>query len=288
MATRARSADRGPTPAEARMEQLAEAMQALINRPRPFKPPTFDGHGDVEFFIQQFLEVSQANRWTPVAALLHLRESLQGETKECGKSADVASVCGSLRARYGMTVREARTLLTNLRKDQRTTLHDHATTVRRLVSVAYADLPQRNQEDMRMDRFLTTLGHAPLQRHMLAVNPLTLDEAVRTGNDFLQIRTLLQSSVNQVEGPSTPPEPETPETPEIPQAAALTPGHLEAIMQQLQALTTEVAALKRQQAPVWFPPPQPKFSPRPLDRPASLNSPQLGAPRAGAANKLVI
>ena len=39
-----------------------------------------------------------------------------------------------------------------------------------------------------LDAFWSTLGHMSLQRHLLAVQTTTLEEAVQAGNEFLQIR----------------------------------------------------------------------------------------------------
>ena len=41
---------------------------------------------------------------------------------------------------------------------------------------------------MALEVFANTLGNAYLQRHLLAVGPRDLDEAIRAGNEFLQIR----------------------------------------------------------------------------------------------------
>ena len=50
--------------------RLAEAIEALVERqcrePGPalpvFKAPQFDGDGDVEYYIQQFVDVATANQ----------------------------------------------------------------------------------------------------------------------------------------------------------------------------------------------------------------------------------
>ena len=41
---------------------------------------------------------------------------------------------------------------------------------------------------MKLETFGSTLGYMPLQRHLLAVHTLTLEDAVRAGNEFLQIK----------------------------------------------------------------------------------------------------
>ena len=80
--------------------------------------------------------MARANQWKQPAQLLYLRESLKKGARDCGKAPDVAGVFNSLRARYGLTPREARARLAGSRKG-RTSLEEHATEVERLVGVAY-------------------------------------------------------------------------------------------------------------------------------------------------------
>ena len=57
---------------------------------------------------------------------------------------------------------------------------------------------------MKLETFCSTLGYMPLQRHLLAVPTHTLEDAVRAGNEFLQIKPGGEKggniSVRQVEG----------------------------------------------------------------------------------------
>ena len=81
-------------------------------------------------------------------------------------------------------------------------MQEHAAEVERLVNIAYADLPQEHRPSMRVEIFGNTLGYLPLQRHLLAVHTPTLEDAVRAGNEFLQIRPANEkgsTSVRQVE-----------------------------------------------------------------------------------------
>ena len=113
--------------AEAR---LAEAIEALVKRQSResgpampvFKVSQFDGEGEKEYYIQQFTDAARANQWTEPAQLLYPRESLKEGACDCGKAPDMAGVFNSLRARYGLTPREARARLAGLRKEGRTSL----------------------------------------------------------------------------------------------------------------------------------------------------------------------
>ena len=189
---RARSADERAGPQEELVDRLVVALRELrtapVERPETFKAPQFDGESDVELFIQHFTEVAMANRWTEMATLLHLREALQGGAKEYGRSPTIEAIFTALRGRYGVSIREARSRLSGLRKEARRSLHDHAVDVEKLVRKAFGDLPEETQESMMLDTFCSSLGHAALQRHLLAIRPENLTDAVTHGNEYLQIK----------------------------------------------------------------------------------------------------
>lgn len=169
------------------LEQVLGAQHRALARPK-FKAPTFNGDGDVELFIAQFVEVAEANEWDRPTATLHLRESLKDGARDCGRARGLDDLFETLRARYGLTPREARSRLTGLRRDTKATLQEHAVEVSRLVGIAYRDIPDQQQAMMAVESFCGTLGNAALQRHLLAVNTQTLEEAVRAGNEFLAIK----------------------------------------------------------------------------------------------------
>ena len=189
---RARSADRAD-PQEMVYGQLLDVLRGLRvdqreGRREQFKPPQFNGEGDVELFIQQFGEVAAANEWNPMSTLLHLREALQDGAKEYGRPATTDAIFIALRGRYGLSQREARQKLNGLKKDVKQTLHDHAILVEKLVRRAFEGLPEETQTGMVLDSFCNTLGDAALQRHLLAVQPATLAQAIQHEQDFIQIK----------------------------------------------------------------------------------------------------
>ena len=188
---RAQSLDRTNTSGSDLAQLTTLLAQALNQPPAPrevFKAPEFDGSSDVEGFIHQFRDVSQANGWSDIAALLHIRAKLKGDARDCGHGESLHAVFSALRARYGMTNREARIRLANLRRTTQTTLQAHAMEVDRLVQLAYAGLPEPQRLEMAVELFCSTIGHTALQRHLLAVPTPDLESAVRAGNDYLQIQ----------------------------------------------------------------------------------------------------
>ena len=201
MAARARravSADRAD-PQELLFGRLVDELRELrVNRREQFKPPQFDGEGDIDLFIQHFQEVAEANGWNGMATLLHLREALQGGAREYGRPATTEEVFAALRSRYGLTTKEARGRLNGLKKEPRQSLHDHAIEVEKLVRKAFGDLPVEVQTNMMLDAFCSSLGNATLQRHLLAIRPETLTEAVQHGQEYLQVKTDRNTVPSQV------------------------------------------------------------------------------------------
>ena len=191
--TRARSADR-VDPQELLFGQLINELRDLrmdrrADRRENFKPPRFNGEGDVELFIQHFTEVAVANGWNDMATLLYLREALCDGAQEYGRPATVEEVFTALRSRYGLTPKEARTQLNGLKRDPKRSLHDHAIDVEKLTRKAFGDLPEGFQTNMMLDTFCGSLGNAGLQRHLLAIQPQTLAEAVQHGQEYLQVKS---------------------------------------------------------------------------------------------------
>ena len=189
---RTRSVDRlGPQ--EEILGQLVHELRGLrtnqpVERREQFKAPQFNGEGDVELFIRHFTQVAEANEWTPVAALLHLRESLKDAAQECARHDTIEAIITGLRGRFRLSTREARSRLSNLKRDLRSSLHEHAALVEKLVRKAYQDMPEQLQATMMLDTFCSTIGNASLQRHLLAIHPNTMMEAVQHGKEFLQVK----------------------------------------------------------------------------------------------------
>ena len=175
------------------MDRLANMLADLVNRPQPapvatFKAPTFDGSSDVECFIRQFQDVCLANEWNNNASLLHVRTKLKGDAGDCGKGENIDAVYAALRSKYGITRREARNRLSNLKRNSRTTLYAHAEEVAKLVQVAYEESPENHRADMTLELFCNTINNTSLQRHLLAVPLTDLQSVVRAGNEYLQIQ----------------------------------------------------------------------------------------------------
>ena len=176
------------------LNRLTEALErawrpAPAERRHEFEAPHYEGKGDVELFVRQFTDVAEANEWPRAAALLHLRKALREGATDCGRAESVEGIFTALRARYGLTPREARAKIASLKRESKTTLQEHSVEVERLVEIAYAEVPGAIRTTMAVDTFASTIGNGYLQRHLLAVPTPTLEAAVRAGNEYLQIQT---------------------------------------------------------------------------------------------------
>lgn len=182
--------------ADAAVTRLAEILEGLIARgpAQPagradIKAPSYDGSTDVELFLSQFHDVAEQSRWPEDVRLLQLRGSLKDLAYETGRGETVHEIYRALRARFGLSPKEARKQLGALRRDARTTLQEHAATVFRLANVAYGGLPEDARQELKLESFLASINHVGLQRHLMAIDGDTIEAAVRAGNEYLQAAT---------------------------------------------------------------------------------------------------
>lgn len=175
-------------------ERLTDVLDRAFNNERGaerrdrFKAPEYDGKTNVELFIKQFEEVALANGWDPAASRLHLRNGLKDQAKDCGNQDTTTEIFASLRSRFGLTAKEARRRLSNIRRDAKTSLQEHADEVARLVGIGYPTLSAIQRQDMAIDRFCSTLSNANLESHLLLAGKPNLESAVRAGNEYLQVQ----------------------------------------------------------------------------------------------------
>jgi hypothetical protein len=89
---------------------------------------------------------------------------------------------------------------------------------------------------MALETFSNTLGNANLQRHLLAVQPFTLEQAVRAGNEFHQIRSpaLPGAAIRAVDD----------ETEETDRVATVDQGMMGILLKVLQQLSDKVDQLQ--------------------------------------------
>jgi hypothetical protein len=166
------------------VDELVERL-AHLSRPRDrFKPSKYSGDTDIELFIEQFLDIAEANHWSGRETTLHLRSALEGPAAECGRGSDSEEIIEDLRARFGITAKLARTKLGQLQKKTKQTYHELGSEVNRLVKIAYPRQGRNFRTETSLEVFSRALNHKSLQQHLLARPHETLAEAVRICNEF--------------------------------------------------------------------------------------------------------
>jgi len=175
---------------EPRHEPIAEEEDYIGGPALPMdryhlRAPIFSEEEDVEQFITEFSDVAAICRWPARVTLIQLRLCLTGPAKPYGIGQGVDDILEALRARFGLTARDARVQLQCLRRNPKTNLREHATVVERLAQVAYGDLPAGSRQSLALDAFLQSINNLGLKQHLLVAEVETMERALRLGNaDF--------------------------------------------------------------------------------------------------------
>ena len=140
----------------------------------------------MEHFITEFSDVAAICRWPARVTLIQLRLCLTGPAKPYGIGQNVDDILEALRARFGLTARDARVQLQSLRRNLNTNLREHATVVERLAQVAYGDLPADSRQSLALDAFLQSINNLGLKQHLLVAEVETMERALRLGNAYFQ------------------------------------------------------------------------------------------------------
>lgn len=147
----------------ARQHQAADDVGRLANilenafgqlnggRNQQFKAQKYDECGDVELFIQGFTDVAQANNWDQQAANLNIRLCLEKSAQECAWGDTVEVVIANLRARFGMTMRQARDKLATIRKEFGKNFHSFGVDIMKLVRIAHPTMGANLQQDLAVE-----------------------------------------------------------------------------------------------------------------------------------------
>lgn len=180
--------------AGAGIDQLADLFNRVLQQqpahqaPRDrFKPPRYNGTGDVELFIQQFTDVCRANDWDEATSFLQLRTSLEQSAADCGRGITFGAVLENLRARFGLTVRQARDRLVNIRREANQSVHALGMEVTRLTALAYPQIAAAERVVLAVETFKRALDNRALNRHLLAIQVASVDDVARAAEEFFQV-----------------------------------------------------------------------------------------------------
>jgi hypothetical protein len=189
------------------LRRLAQVNMGYTNH----KPPKFAGDTDVDLFINNFMDVAKANRWSDTDITLHLRNSLSGPANEAGRGQTPEEIFDYLRGRFGMTARQARDKLDSARRTMKQDLHEYGAEISKLVNAAYPDMSQEFRTRIATEKFQKGLNHPRLQQHLLTRPHSTIPEAVRMAEEFLQFEKTTSVNMLSEEGVLTAPTPIQPD-----------------------------------------------------------------------------
>ena len=186
--------DDGLTPGQSSLSRNRQSvgsrlsLGSTIHGHKEVKPPKFNGKGDVEMFMAEFLEVSELNEWSAQATLIHLKNSLSDEATPCRRCRTSALIFRDLRARFGITLRDARLKLVCL-KQGKMSYHQLADEVEKLISVINKGYPISGRESplsesMKVDSFIDALHSEELKRFLTLAAPRNLTAAIQNCMTF--------------------------------------------------------------------------------------------------------
>ncbi|XP_067939742.1 uncharacterized protein [Watersipora subatra] len=183
----------------ANIDQLAQVLANVnLNRRTTFKLPKYDGSGDVELYLQQFVDISAANQWEKGASLLHLKCTLEVAAAACNRGETLDIIFQGLRARFGIGPRQARDKLGQLRYESNSSLHVLGAEVERFVDIAYPAAGQEIQNTLAIDSFTRALNHNALQRHLLVLQIESVADAVTAAQEYFQVENNSRKSKHHV------------------------------------------------------------------------------------------
>lgn len=172
------------------MARLADILQNAIGgrnqQQQLFKAPKYDGTSDVELFIQQYTDVAQANQWDAQAAHLNLRLSLEKSAVECTRGANVEAIFGNLRARFGLSMRQARDKLAMIRKEPGQNFHAFGVEILKLVRLAYPDMDAIVQEEFAVETVKRCIENRNLYRYLLPLQLNAVGNLCRAADEYVQ------------------------------------------------------------------------------------------------------
>jgi hypothetical protein len=171
------------------VERLTQLLATALQRQAPprFNQPKYDGSSDVELFITQFNDVKHANNWGRAETLLHLRSCLEKDAIDCGRGEDYEEVLDNLRARFGLSVRQARDRLSALRREPNQSLHSLGVEVKRLVRLAYPTMAPADRTILAVEALKKAIDNRALSRHLLALQCETVESVVLAAEEYFQV-----------------------------------------------------------------------------------------------------
>ena len=130
--------------------------------------------------------MAQANNWNPQAAHLNIRLCLEKQAQECARGDNVEAIFVNLRARFGLTQRQARDKLSTVRKEPGQKFHSLGVEILKLVRIAYPNMGAAHQEDIAVENVRRCIENRQLLRHLMTIELNTVAEICRASDDYIQ------------------------------------------------------------------------------------------------------
>ena len=143
--------------------------------------------GEVELFIQGFLEIARENQWTDQEQLIHLRGNLTGKARDCGKGNDVETLFTNLRTVFGLNQKQARDELEGVRKKTTQSFYEYGQEISKYVEIGHPNMARVDQEEMALDKFVRNSNDIELRKHLLSREPTSIADAVTKADAFVRL-----------------------------------------------------------------------------------------------------
>jgi len=173
--TRRVTPPRGSSPPAWELDHLMK-LYLPGERRRPPPAPTFEGNTDIDYFLADFEETAELNQWSRGERHLHLKRALSSKIRPIVEgTTDYEGLCVALRMRYRLTSDDAADGLRRTKMQASEHPADLAQHLQRLVRVAFANLPEHQQEECAVREFVRLYDDQEFRLRP----PANLTEAVR-------------------------------------------------------------------------------------------------------------
>ena len=165
--------------------QGAPANSCLMMERKPKEPQTYDGTSDFKDYILHFEQVAIWNKWIDIEKAQQLAMCLRGQAQNIlsdltlGQMNKYSEVRAAVERRLDPPGREAayKRELRDKRLHQSESISQYGYSIRRLVRLAYPEMPRDARDVFATDHFIHGLSSYDMKKHVHFNHPKTLDEA---------------------------------------------------------------------------------------------------------------
>ena len=167
--------------------EMAENTVAMVKNVRrsALPTPTFDGSTDVEDFISQFEKVADFMSWKDEEKAIRFQMAISGTARKGLTAHTFDGICTQLKSRYQLSETGSVALLKALKWKSSDNVHEFAAYVRRLVSTAFSELDEGQQEQRAIKELTNALP--------ASCNTLIWELRNRTPGTYEEVIDMIQS-----------------------------------------------------------------------------------------------